>query len=208
MTEPTKQTRRRGRRSTRVSQQLEAARKRNAEQLAKQRQQEEAVEAALAKFFDAGDQIAAADEDCQRKVEPHEQAIAQLRAQRDELLAAQEAEQGLAALAMHEADRTVEQVGELLGLGEKATRRLIATGREARAKLEAGEDEQGGGTPPCDPANSDRGRAGDGGPRGEHVAPSPDEAEAAPAAGQGWPVRARGEETAAAAPPVPGAVSA
>ncbi|WP_370973890.1 hypothetical protein [Amycolatopsis sp. cg9] len=208
MAEPTKQTRRRGRRSTRVSQQLEAARKRNAEQLAKQRQQEEAVEAALAKFFDAGDQIAAADADCQRKVEPHEQAIAQLRTQRDELVAAQEAEQGLAALAMHEADRTVEQVGELLGLGEKATRRLIATGREARAKLEASQGEQGGGTPPSDPANDHRGRGADGSARGEDVVPSPDGAEAAPAGVQGWPAGAGGEEAAPAARPVPGAVSA
>ncbi|WNV83150.1 hypothetical protein [Umezawaea sp. Da 62-37] len=125
---------RRARRSTKVSRRLEEARRRNAEQLAAQRDQERRVEDSLAVFFDAGDQLLAEEQECQRRIEPHERAIAKLREQFALVVAERETAQARAALAIHEADRTVEQVGELLGLGEKAARRLIAAGRDAAAQ--------------------------------------------------------------------------
>src|SRR6266700_2910796 len=67
-------TRRRARRSTQASRKLAEARQRNAAQLAAQREQEQRVEGALDAFFGAGDQIAAAEDDCRRKIEPHERA--------------------------------------------------------------------------------------------------------------------------------------
>lgn len=134
MAEGTKPGSGRARRSTRVSRRLAEARRRNAEQLARQREQEQRVEDALTVFFDAGDRRVAAEEECQRRVEPHERAIARLREQRDVVVATLEATQARAALTIHEADRTVEQVAELLEMGEKAARRLIAAGREAAAR--------------------------------------------------------------------------
>lgn len=148
MAESTRPGRRRGRRSTRVSQQLQEARQRNAAQLVQQRRQEEKVEEALAAFFGAGDRIAVVDEDCQRRVDPHQRAITQLRERRDEQVAELERAQGLAALAIHEADRTVRQVGELLGVGEKPARRLIAAGRKAATKAEVTGEEDTGAPPP------------------------------------------------------------
>lgn len=208
MAESTKPGRRRARRSTRVSRQLAEARKRNAEQLAKQRKQEETVEEALASFFDASDQIAAADDECQRRIEPHERAIAQLREQRDLLVADQEQARGLAALAIHEADRTVEQVGELLGLGEKPARRLITTGREATAKRETGA-ERGSGEPPAETTpevRQEEPRADD----DRHVGPAvaPNGGEAATSGGDGWPAVAGGGRGEPTATPEVGAVSA
>jgi DNA-directed RNA polymerase specialized sigma24 family protein len=140
MAESATPSRRRARRSTRISQPLAEARERNAAQLAGVRQQEKAVDNALAAFFDAGEQIASAKADCQHKIEPHERAIAQLRERLRETLAGWEKAQARAALTIHEAGRTVEQVGELLGLGEKAARRLIAAGREVTS---AEVDDQG-----------------------------------------------------------------
>ncbi len=137
-------TRRRARRSTQASRKLAEARQRNAAQLAAQREQEQRVEGALDAFFGAGDQIAAAEDDCRRKIEPHERAIAQLREQSEQTVAGALTVQARAALTIHEADRTVEQVGDLLGLGEKATRRMIAAGRDAAA--EDSEDAQDDGT--------------------------------------------------------------
>jgi len=142
---------RRARRSTRVSRELEEARRRNAEQLAQQRDQERRVEDSLATFFDAGDQLVAAEQECRRRIEPHERAIAKLRGQLDLVVTEQETTQALAALAIHEADRTVEQVGELLRLGEKAARRLIAAGREAAAK-DTTTDQTEDGAPPSNSA--------------------------------------------------------
>ncbi|MEU7529307.1 hypothetical protein AB0A74_26515 [Saccharothrix sp. NPDC042600] len=121
----------RARRSTRVSRKLEAARRRNAEQLARQRAREQRVEEALAEFFLAADQQVTVEEAFRRRIEPHERAIMQARKQRDRLLAEQETAQARAALTIHEADRTVEQVAELLDMGVKDARRLIAAGREA-----------------------------------------------------------------------------
>jgi hypothetical protein len=142
-------TRRRVRRSTRASRELAEARQRNAAQLAAQREQEQRVDAALDAFFGAGDQIAAAQDDCQRKIEPHERAITQLREQLDQTVAGALSVQAQAALTIHEADRTVEQVGELLRLGEKAARRLIAAGRDAAA-AEAPADQRDDGTDDAD----------------------------------------------------------
>jgi len=133
MAESATPARRQARRPTRISRELAEARKRNAAQLARQREQEKTVDEALAEFFGAGEQIAAAEADTQRKVEPHERAIAQLREQLGQTVGGAEIAQALAALTIYEADRTVEQVGELLGLGEKAARRLIAAGRDAAA---------------------------------------------------------------------------
>jgi len=141
MAESGKPTRRRARRSTATSRALAEARQRNAEQLATQRAQEQRVWDALEVFFGASDEIAAAEQECQRRVGPHERAIAQLREQLEQTVAGALSVQARAALTIHEADRTVEQVGELLKLGEKAARRLIAAGRDAAA-AENPEDRQ------------------------------------------------------------------
>jgi hypothetical protein len=158
MAESATPARRRARRPTRISRQLAEARERNAAQLTRQREQEKAVEEALAEFFGAGEQIAAAEADTQRKIEPHERAIAQLREQLGQTVGGAEAAQARAALTIHEADRTVEQVGELLGLGEKAARRLISAGRDAATAAdtdqsddEDGDDASGGPAPESDP---------------------------------------------------------
>lgn len=162
MAESATPARRRARRPTRISRQLAEARERNAAQLARQREQEKAVDEALAEFFGAGEQIAAAEADTQRKIEPHERAIAQLREQLEQTVGGAQAAQARAALTIHEADRTVEQVGELLGLGEKAARRLISAGRDAATTAatdqsddEDGHDVSGGAAPEPD---SDEGR--------------------------------------------------
>lgn len=162
MAESTRSGRSRVRRSTRVSRQLAEARRRNLEQLARQRAQEQRVEEALAEFFQAADRQAVAEEDCRRRIEPHERAIARARRQRDRLVAEQEEAQARAALAIHEADRTVEQVAELLELSVKDARRLIAAGREAAATGTATQREDG---MPPDSAVDDR-RAQD---RGDSV---------------------------------------
>ncbi|MFI6029454.1 hypothetical protein [Amycolatopsis magusensis] len=133
MAETGKPVRRRARRSTEVSRRLQEARRRDAEQLKAQREKERRVEEGLDAYFTAADLIEAAEQECQRRIEPHERAIAELREQRDAVVAEQETAQGRAALAIHDADRTVEQVGELLELGEKSARRLIAAGRAATA---------------------------------------------------------------------------
>ncbi|HET6285775.1 MAG TPA: hypothetical protein VFG15_03360 [Amycolatopsis sp.] len=121
------------RRSTKVSQQLEEARQRYADQQAKQREQEQVVDAALAAYFDAAGRITAAETECRRRAVPHERAIERLRTTRNQVMAAEEEEQGLAALALSEAERTVEQISELLGQSRESTRRLIGVGREIRA---------------------------------------------------------------------------
>ncbi|WP_091454868.1 hypothetical protein [Actinokineospora iranica] len=119
-----------------MSRELEAARARYASQLALQRDREAAVVAGLGAYFDAGQKIVAAEAECEERVRPLERAIAELREKRDRVVAEQEAEQARAALSIHESDRTVEQVGELLELSEKAARKLIGEGRQA-----AGRDE-------------------------------------------------------------------
>lgn len=143
MAESATPARRPARRPTKISRQLADARERNAAQLARQREQEKTVDKALAEFFGAGEQIATAKADAQRKIEAHERAIVQLREQLGHTVAGAEAAQARAALTIHEANRTVDQVGELLELGEKATRRLIAAGRDAVASASDQGDEDG-----------------------------------------------------------------
>lgn len=128
----TESKKRPARRATRVSRALAAARERNGAQLAEHERKQQRIDAALVQYFAVGDEIAAAVKDCERRIEPHERAIAALREQLTTTLAEHETTQGQAALDVFESDRTIEQVGELLGLGEKATRRLIAAGRRAR----------------------------------------------------------------------------
>lgn len=127
------QGRRRARRSTQTSRELEEARARNVAQLAEHQRKQQAIEQALEAYFATREHIAAVTEDCDRKVKPHENAIAALHERRDQQVATFEAEQAELALVMHEADRTVGQVGELLGISEKDARQLIAAGRAARA---------------------------------------------------------------------------
>lgn len=198
MAESTKPGRSRARRSTRVSRQLEGARRRFTEQLAKQREQERRVEEALAVFFDAGDRSVAAEEECQRRIEPHERAIAELRQQRDVVVAELEAAQARAALAIHEeGDRTVEQVAELLEMGEKAARRLIAAGRVAAAKATvADQEEEKDGAPGSnsvpDETNARRAEAsGDDGPEAAQPAVPSGTGAGAPEA-EGWPAEPAG----------------
>lgn len=191
MAEAATPSRSRVRRPTRISQQLAAARERNATQLARQREQEQTVDAALAEFFGAGEQIAAAEVDTQRKIEPHERAIEQLRQQLGKTVSGAEAAQAQAALAIHDSDRTVEQVGELLGLGEKAARRLIAAGRAAQGERDGAPDDE------AEPAAADPGPAPDGAPDRAHLGEGP-------AAGTSWDAGELGDGHPVRAPAVDG----
>jgi hypothetical protein len=128
-----KQGRRRARRSTQTSRELENARARNVAQLAEHQRKQQAIEQALEAYYATREHIAAVTEECDRKVTPHENAIAALHERRDQQVARFEAEQAELALVMHEADRMVGQVGELLGISDKDARQLIAAGRAARA---------------------------------------------------------------------------
>lgn len=126
--------RRRVRRSVKVSRGLNEARQRHLAQLAEQRDKEKRVDDALTAYYAAEQRIAEVKDEARRKIEPLERAIAQVHEREERLVAEQLAAQGLAALEIHETDLTVEQVGELIGLKEKAARRLIAVGREAAAQ--------------------------------------------------------------------------
>lgn len=179
---------RRARRSTRVSRDLAEARRRKAAQLATQREQEKAVDAALREFYLAGDRIDAAEADFLRRVEPHRRAVERLRERRDERVAAGKDAQSLAALAIKEADRSAAQVGELLGLGEKAARRLIAAGRDARERTADAATEEDGREHPDRAGQRPAGNA-EAAPTGEASAYS---------RGESWP----------ASSPEPGAASA
>ncbi|WP_143467018.1 hypothetical protein [Lentzea kentuckyensis] len=132
--------RRRARRSTMVSRRLAAARERHVEQLAQQRENERNVDSALEVYFLADEKIAEAEQECERRTAPHELAIARLHERRDVVVEQHRAEQGRAALAAAEADRTGEQIATLFGVDEKTARRLIAAGRDERkSTVEAGE---------------------------------------------------------------------
>ena len=123
---------RRPRRSTRISQRLERARQRNADQLAEQKRREQRVEDALREFIEAGEAIATEDAACEEKVAVLQRKIDALRAESQERVTGEHTRQGRAALAIHEAGRTVEQVADLLELrSEKEARRMIAAGRAA-----------------------------------------------------------------------------
>lgn len=134
MTETKTTPKKRARRSTLASRKLEAARQRLANQLAEERDREERIRQALRSFMDAGQKIAATEEACEEKVAELERRIERLREKAQEKVAGAHTEQARAALAMHEAGRTVEQVAELLEVSQKEARRLIAAGRGASAK--------------------------------------------------------------------------
>ncbi|MEU7477071.1 hypothetical protein AB0A63_13875 [Lentzea sp. NPDC042327] len=138
MAEQTKPTRRRHRRSTATSLMLEAARERRLTQLAEQREKEERVDTALTDFYAAGERIAEIEQDARRKLEPLERAMAEVAQRRERLVEEQRTAQGLAALAIHENDVTVMEVGQLLGVAEKPARQLIAIGRHAAAAVSGG----------------------------------------------------------------------
>ncbi|GAB2679710.1 hypothetical protein GCM10027271_46180 [Saccharopolyspora gloriosae] len=131
MSEDIKITSKRRRRSTKISERLEAARRRNVEQLAEQRRREAEVDGALAEFVAAGEDIAAADRAAEEKISAMQRKIDGVRADVRAMTAASRDRQARAALRIHEVGgRTVEQVSELLEIGSvKETRRILATAR-------------------------------------------------------------------------------
>jgi hypothetical protein len=135
-------TKKRARRSTQVSRNLEEARQRLANQLAEEREREERIKQALRGYMAAGEKIAGAELACEEKVAELEKRIARLREQSREKVAGAHTEQARAALTMHEAGRTVEQVAELVMASQKEARRLIAAGRDA----DTGKGEEAAGT--------------------------------------------------------------
>lgn len=120
----------RARRSTEVSRRLEQARRRNTAQLAEQREWEKRVEGALEVYVSAEERIVESRGECLTRVAALEDEIARLRATADEEELRERAAQARAALTIHEAKRTVEQVAELLDVSVKEARRLIAAGRD------------------------------------------------------------------------------
>lgn len=122
---------RRPRRSTRVSQNLERARQRNAEQLAQQKKREQLVEDGLVDFIDAGEIIAAEQASLAEKIAVLNRKIEETRAESEHRVACAHVRQARAAWAIHEqGGRSAAQVAELLELrSEKAARALIAAGR-------------------------------------------------------------------------------
>lgn len=136
MAESTAMRGRRPRRSTRISQRLERARQRNADQLAEQKRREQLVEDELVAFVEAGDAIAAEEASCETKVASLQRKIDETREASRERVAGEHARQARAALSIHEdGGRNAGQVAELLELrSEKEARRLIAAGRAVAAQ--------------------------------------------------------------------------
>ncbi|WP_406690333.1 hypothetical protein REH65_31180 [Saccharopolyspora sp. ID03-671] len=152
MAESTSTRSRRPRRSSRMSQRLERARQRNADQLAEQKQREQRVEDALREYIEAGEAIATEDAACEEKVAALQRKIDALRAESQERVTGEHTRQAQAALAIHEAGRTVEQVAELLELrSDKEARRLIAAGR-ADAEASSGPAQAAPDMVPTEPA--------------------------------------------------------
>ncbi|MDA3644386.1 hypothetical protein LZ318_30760 [Saccharopolyspora indica] len=121
---------RRPRRSARISRQLEEARRRNVQQLAEQRERERRVEGALREFVEAGDAIAMERAACEDRIAVLRRKMEVKQEESEAAVAGERDRQARAALEIHEAGRTVEQVADLLELsGEKEARRLIAAGR-------------------------------------------------------------------------------
>ncbi|WP_243795061.1 hypothetical protein [Saccharopolyspora gloriosae] len=125
---------RKRRRSTKISERLEAARRRNLDQLAEQRRREEEVEDALADFVQAGEDIATAGRIAEDKIIGLQRKIDAVRENLRAATAASHDRQACAALRIHHVGgRTVEQVSELLETGSvKETRRILATARSSR----------------------------------------------------------------------------
>jgi len=133
------------RRSTEASRRLEQARRRNTLQLAEQREREERVDGALLTYVGAGEKLDAAERECEEMVAEYERKIEQLYADMRVRVSGEQAEQACAALVIHEAGRTVQQVADLLEVSVKEARRLIAAGRESQASDGSGSPE--GSTP-------------------------------------------------------------
>lgn len=135
MSESTPRGGRKPRRSTRVSQNLERARQRNAEQLAEQKKREQLVEDNLLEFVDAGASIAAEQAALEDRLAVLHRKIDHVRAASMDRVAGEHARQAAAAWAIHEhGGRSAAQVAELLELrSEKEARRLINTGRTGTA---------------------------------------------------------------------------
>ena len=131
MTEDNRGIGRRRRRSTKISERLEAARRRNLDQLAEQRRREQEVEGALAEFVEAGEDIAAAERAAEEKIIALQRKIDRVRADLLAVTAASHDRQAQAALRIHEVGgRTVEQVSDLLEIGSvKEARRVLAAAR-------------------------------------------------------------------------------
>ena len=121
----------RPRRSTKISQQLEAARRRNAEQLAEQRRREQEVDAALAEYVEAGEDIAIAEQAAESKINTLQRKIDSVRDDLRTSTTAAHDRQAQAALRIHQAGgRTVEQISQLLEIDSvKETRRILAAAR-------------------------------------------------------------------------------
>jgi hypothetical protein len=119
----------RGRRTTRVSQQLARARERNNRQLIAIRERELQIDQGIRDYVAATQQIDTADQACQDKVTCLERKIVEARAARDMAVADVRAAQARAVWAIHTAGRTVKQIAELLELSEKAARQLMGRGR-------------------------------------------------------------------------------
>lgn len=130
---------RRARRSTRVSQSLQKARERNAEQLAAQKEREQLVEDNLVEFVDAGEIIAAEHAALEDKLDALRRKIDHVRAESEQRVVGQHSRQAAAAWAIHEhGGRSAAQVAELLELrSEKEARRLIKTGRAGIANRDS-----------------------------------------------------------------------
>ncbi|GGM67761.1 hypothetical protein GCM10012275_42960 [Longimycelium tulufanense] len=164
----TSHTGRRRRRAPKVVRQLERARERNARQLAEQRQREQRVEQALGAFIAAGEQIEAVEQRLQEKVREHETKVSRLREAAEQKVSGARVARARAALAIHEAGRTVEQVADLLEVSQREARRLIAVGRQApgEALTPVPPTGQRGSAPPPRTATATppRGPAGTGGP--------------------------------------------
>jgi hypothetical protein len=170
MTESKTTQRKRARRSTAASRKLEEARRRLASQLAEEREREERIKQALREFMAAGERIAVAEEVCEEKVAVLQNRIRRLREQEREKVAGAHGQQARAALMMHEAGRTVEQVADLLALSEKKARLLIAAGRDVagpagpelpRQKDHASEEATVGLLPPRAGADAESGEVDD-----------------------------------------------
>lgn len=129
---------RRARRATLVSQQLERARARNSAQLAEERKRQEQVDRGLLDYFAKNAEIKAAEAARDAKIAQLEEKTAAIRAEHDRRVEGVRAEMARVAFAIHTAGKTVGQVAELLDVPAKSARALIGRGRKAASAGRAG----------------------------------------------------------------------
>lgn len=120
---------RRLRRSTRVSQRRKQARQRFTEQLAEERDRKRRIERELDHYSSVVEKIADVETEANRRIAGYEQQIRQVQADVEAKTAGLRAEAAVAALRIHEAGRTVEQLAALL---------TLPSARDARALIRAG----------------------------------------------------------------------